>query len=533
MLPSPARLAQMRFHPSQDPPQWWKEYVAQGGYAETATGITVTPDTAMRVTAALACIRILADTEASLPFFVYRRTAEGKEKASDHYLYPILHDISNPEMSAFTLRRTLTAHVASRGNGLAEKVFDGGGRVRELWSLNPDKIELKRDPRTKKLFYRITLPDSYGGEQRDLPYEKVFHIKWLSDDGLWGMSPVQAMAESLGISLAAQEYMGRFFQNDATPRGTLETDQPLSDKAWNRLLTEFDENHQGLTNQHRYAILEEGLKFNAVSLTPQDVMLLDLMRFGVEDVGRVWGISSDMLNLADKAATYASVEQFGIRFATHTMRPWLVNWEQEVYRSLLTKDERTDHYAEHNIDGLLRGDFKTRVEGYASGIANGWLVRNEARGFENMNPKDGLDEPLVQQNMQTNTQAQKTPPDGGNARNVMLPIYEDIFKRIQRREQHDHAAAEKKFKDDVTKFVEWRRAYYDGEDFQSFIAMQLQPALRAHANLFMDTSDVPDQAFNVNARNFAAAYCQNAVKGQNVAADWVEKLSKKEFRSDL
>jgi HK97 family phage portal protein len=506
VLPNPS-MVQKRFHPSQDPPAWFKEYISGGGTA-SAAGVNVTPDSAMRLTGALACIRIIADTESSLPYFTYRRLPNGgKEKAVDHYLYSKLHDIANPEMSAFTFRRTLSAHCASRGNGLAEIEYDGAGRVKALWPLIPDKTSLLRDPRTKKLYYLYTLPDSEGGQTVRLPYERIFHIKWLSQTGLWGMSPVQLAAESLGISLAAQEFTGRFFQNDASPRGVYETDNALSETAYGRLKKDIEDKLGGLENKHRFSILEEGLKFNAVSLSPSDILLLDLMNFGVEDVGRVWGISSDMLNLADKAATYASVEQFGIRFATHTVRPWVVNWDQEAHRSLLTESERKEYFVEHDLNGLLRGDFKTRMEGYRSGITAGWMVRNEAREFENLNPIEGLDEPLTQMNMTAlSDQPAAISPD--QQRSVMFPIYRDIFQRIARREQHDQVAA---------KF---------GEEHRQFVALQIGPALASH--LALRGRQAADDIVSALAYGLADQYCREALNGQQT--DWADRLSQ---RSDL
>lgn len=497
-----------RFHPSQDPPQWFKDYFAQGG-ARTATGLTVTPDTAMRVSGALACIRIIADTEASLPYEVFQRLKRGKEKAYYHYLYPVLHDIANPEMSAFTFRRTITAHCASRGNGLAEIEFDGGGRVRALWPLIPDKVRLVRHPATRKLIYMVTLPESEGGQEKPIPANRIFHLKWLSQNGLWAMSPVQIAAESIGISLAAQDFTGRFFENDASPRGVLEVPGELSDKAYDRLVASWDDVHGGLSNKHRLAILEEGMKFNPVSLSPQDVLLLDLMRFGIEDLGRIWGISSDMLNLADKAATYASVEQFGIRFAMHTVRPWVVNWDQEGNRSLLTETERKDYFTEHNLDGLLRGDFATRMAGYKTGVDGGWLIRNEIREKENYNPVDGLDEPLVPLNMTpVSAETAGQEPNAGQ-RAVLLPIYRDIFKRIERREKHDATAA---------KF---------GEEHRQFVALQLAPALAVH--LALRGRGATEDIVSALAFGLADQYCREAKNGTS-AEDWIERLSE---RSEL
>lgn len=512
-MPLTPAMVERRFHLSQSPPEWFRQYALGMGW-DTSSGVNVDPDTAMRVTAALACIRVIADTEASLPFFTYRRLDRGKEKAKDHYLYRVLHDEANPEMSAFTFRRTLTAQVASRGNGLAEIEFDGAGRVKALWPLITDKAVLKRDPRSKKLYYLYTLPESEGGYDVRLPAERVLHIKWLSQNGLWAMSPVQLARESFGVSLAAMEFMGRFFSNDASPRGALETPNALSDKAYERLKTDFEDRHGGLDKKHRFAILEEGLKFNPISLSPQDIMLLDLMRFGVEDVGRVWGISSDMLNLADKAATYASVEQFGIRFTVHTVRPWTVNWDQECNRTLLTRAERAEYFTEHDLNGLLRGDYAARTAGYNSGITTGWMTRNEAREFENLNPITGLDEPLIQLNMTPDQQ-----------RAVMRPIYQDAIQRIARRERHDAEAAEKRCKGNASETDAWRIRYYS-EDHRKFVALQLAPALRAHTALRGEA--LTGAEIEMLADDLADRYCRDALRGTpDLSNTWIEQLSER------
>lgn len=220
------------------------------------------------------CVRVLAETIASLPLHVYRRLegSKGKEKAPEHYLYPVLHEIANPEMTSFELRETMVGHLCLRGNAYAEKVFDRAGRVKELWPLNPDGVLVERDKATKQLIYIITLP----GESRQvkLSSDRILHIRGLSGNGIIGYSPIALAKESIGLALATEEYGSRFFGNASRPSGVLEHPGKLGKDAADRLKKSWEEMHRGLSNAHRVAILEEGLKWNQIGMTQEDSQYL-------------------------------------------------------------------------------------------------------------------------------------------------------------------------------------------------------------------------------------------------------------------
>lgn len=387
---------EQRFHPSAEPPAWFREFMS--GY-QTDAGVDVTPDSAMQVTAWLACVRIISEVVASLPFVTYRRLARGKDRATDHYLYSILHDISNPEMTAFTYRQLITAHVLSRGNGLSEIEFDRGGRILALWPLDPDAAELKRDPKTKKLFYLYKLPGKVGGHKVRLPAERIFHIRWMSKNGLWGLSPTQLAKQALGVALATEKHGAKFFANGAEPGIVLKHPGTLGDKAYDRLRESWEDRHQGLDKTHRVAILEEGLDVEKLTITNEDAQFLQTRKFQIAEIGRIFGVSLDMLDETDKAATYASVEQFFIRFRSLTLQSWAVRWEQEVNKTLLTKSERGEYFSEHIMDGLLRGDSTSRFQVYSAGFNTGAFSINDIREMENRNPVEGGDQHFVPLNM--------------------------------------------------------------------------------------------------------------------------------------
>lgn len=393
-------MLQKRYHPQGDPPDWLRKSGLWGGW-ETDAGVDINPDTAMQVTAWLACVRIISEVVASLPFITYERVGRGKERAVDHYLYPVLHDISNPEMTAFTYRQLISAHVLTRGNGISEIEFNKAGGINALWPLDPDKARLWRDPDTRKLYYFYQLPDSVGGHEVRLSADRIFHLKWMTHNGLWGLSPTYLARQSLGLAMAVEKHGATFFSNGAEPGVILKSPQgvELSDNAYERLQRDWEDMHKGLDKAHRVAILEDGMEIEKLTISNEDAQFMQTTQMTIAAIGRIFGVSLDMLDETDKAATYASVEQFSIRFTTLTLRSWLARWEQETFRSLLAPSERRTYFAEHLVDGLLRGDSQSRFQVYQAGFQTGAYSINDIREAENKNPVEGGDQHFVPLNM--------------------------------------------------------------------------------------------------------------------------------------
>lgn len=542
MLPHPAEL---RYHPSQDPPQW----IRSGFGWNTHSGVDVTHDLALQNMSVLGCVRLISEVEAMLPLITYQRLERGKARANSYYLYSLLRDVPNPEMTAMTYRQTVTGHVALRGNGLSEIEWDNAGRAKALWPMNPDRV-VRMERRGGKLFYVYTLPTSVGGYDVGLPAENILHIRWFTTNGLWSLSPIQLARNSIGTALAAQEYMGRFFSNNAEPGIVLKTEKELSDKAYNRVKGDWEARHQGLENSHRLAILEEGLEVEKLGVDNKDSELLQLLGFGTAEIARLYGISLDMLAESDKAATYASVEQFGERFVKYTMQPWLVRWEQEIARSLLTPTERKSYFVEHLVDALLRADLQTRYEAFVKGINNGFLSPNEAREIENMNPYEGgdvylaplnlasidqvsqldqpaggvrflggADAPKVEQRSQqpaaepVNEHEQRALRSVGSRRRLMISqrrVIHDTAARVLRREMRDVLEAAKKAfgKRDLQTFNLWLDQYY--QKHQSFVHRQFSPIMSAYADMVAgiagDEVNGQEGQFNNQVDNFSRAY---------------------------
>lgn len=273
----------------------WISRFFSGG--KTATGVTVNEQTSLRATAVLACVKILSETIASLPLPVYKRLKpRGKERAPDHPLYHVLHDLANDEMTSFTWRETMESHIALWGNCYSEIEYDDMWRIRALWPLRPDRTYPERDPTTGRIIFKTTLSNGQG---IILPQERVLHIPGLGFDGLKGYSNIAMAREAIGMSLAAEEYGARFFGNGANPGGILE--HPGKLKEPDRLREQWYEMHQGLSNQHRIAVLEEGMHYKQIGIPPEDAQFLETRKFQVTEIARIFRVPPHMIADLERA----------------------------------------------------------------------------------------------------------------------------------------------------------------------------------------------------------------------------------------
>lgn len=359
----------------------------------------------------LACVRVISEDLASLPLPVYKRLARGKERAPDHALYEVLHDQANPEMSSYAFRETLQAHVETWGNGYAFKEWNGAGQLVALWPLRPDRTKAARIRNPDGTPGRLVFQTMLRGQDVALLAEEVFRVHGLSFDGTTGYSPVALAREAIGIGMAAEEFAARFYSNNGMPGGVLEHPKTLSDEAFKRLRREWVEMHEGPDNAWKMAILEEGMKLHNLEVPQKDAQFLETRKFQVTEIARMWRVPPHMIGDHEKGATYASVEQQSIDYVRHTLRSRLVRWEQAMRMQLFTPAERKTYFAEFLVDGLLRGDFKSRMDGYKIGRDGGWLSPNDIRGMENQNPIEGEygDSYLVPLNMQDPTKPDPDP----------------------------------------------------------------------------------------------------------------------------
>jgi HK97 family phage portal protein len=363
-----------------NPDQW---LMSAFGGPMTATGIRVNAETAMRLTAVYSAVRILAETVATLPLIVYRRIEnDGKERATDYFLYRLLHDQPNEEQTSVEFREMLQGHLALRGNAYAQ-IDRKMGKPARLVPLHPDRVEVTR-AKDGDLVYRVN-PDSGSPYTLSRRQGGIMHVRGLSSDGAKGINPIELFRETIGLGLAYEEYSGRLFGNGANINGVLETPQAMSDEALSRFRTLWQKNYSGIGNAGKTAILEQGMKWQAIGIAPKDAEFIVSRRFQVTEIARIFRVPPHMLADLERA-TFSNIEHQSLEFIRDTIRPWLVRWEQALTRDLIPPEDRDEYFVEFLIDGLMRGDLKSRYDSYAIGRNNGWLSANDIRRLENMNP---------------------------------------------------------------------------------------------------------------------------------------------------
>ena len=348
-------------------------------FGTSASGKAVNPSSAIQVSAVYACVRVIAETIASLPFHVYETTENGSRKAPEHPLYRLIHDEPNKEMTSFILRETLLTHLLLYGNAYCQIIRTGRDRIDSLYPLLPDKMEVDRDA-GGLLMYTYTTSD---GKRWRLDPRDVLHIPGLGFDGIMGYSPIALEKSAIGLGIAAEEYGSKFFSNGARPSGILTHPNTIRDPK--RLRESWNATYGGSTNGAKVAILEENMSFTPISLPNNEAQFLETRKFQVEEICRIYRVPPHLIGDLSRS-TFANIEHQSIDFATHTIRPWLVRIEQAMNRALFSENEKGRFYVQFNIDGLMRGDYKSRMEGYAIARQNGWMSDNEIRALENMNP---------------------------------------------------------------------------------------------------------------------------------------------------
>lgn len=388
-------------------------------YFPVSSGVEVTEESAMRVTAVFACVRILSWTLASLPLHVYRRLEpRGKEQVRDHRISRLLYTSPNPEQTSFQFRALLGAHMNLWGNGYAEIEFDQHGNEVALWPIPTWRCDPRRTEGTRELYYDVKLPD---GTTKKLPPYRVFHVMGLSLDGMKGLSPIGMAREAVGLSMAAETFGASFFGSGLNPGAIAEHPGKLSPEAYTRLKESMNEKYEGLGKAHRLMLLEEGMKYQKVGIAPEEAQFLETRKFQVSDIARLYGVPPHMVGDTEKSTSWGTgIEQQGIGFVVYTMRPYLVCWEQEISRKLFHEEERDLYYARFLVDGLYRGDIKSRYAAYSVGRQWGWLSANDVRELEDMNPIEGGDVYFTPLNMMP-TEGLLDSPDADEAEPAARP----------------------------------------------------------------------------------------------------------------
>ncbi|MFZ3578810.1 phage portal protein [Virgibacillus sp. DJP39] len=360
----------------------------------SVSGKMVNERSSMQTTAVFACVRIIAETVGSLPLHTFKYTGEGKEKVYDHPLYKILHDEPNQEMTSFTIRETMMTHLLLWGNAYCQIIRNGRGDVMALYPLLPDKMTVDRDGKGQLYYaYRKEGTTHYLGP------DEVLHIPGLGFDGIMGYSPVALAKNAIGLNIAAEEYGGKFFANNATPSGILSTAGTIKDPT--KVRDAWQATYGGSGRSSKVAVLEDGLQYQAISMPNSDAQFLETRKFQIEEICRIFQVPPHMVADLSKSS-FSNIENQSISFVVHTIRPWLVRIEQAIDRKLFKESEKGQLFVSFNASALMRGDYKSRMDGYSIGIQNGFFSVNDVRRMENLDPiatEEGGDLYLTNGNM--------------------------------------------------------------------------------------------------------------------------------------
>ena len=350
----------------------------------STSGKAVTERSAMQMTAVYSCVRILAEAIAGLPLHVYRYNSNGgKEKAIDHSLYLILHDEPNPEMSSFVFRETLMTHLLLWGNAYAQIIRNSKGEVMALYPLMPNKMSVDRDENGQLYYQCLRSVDEVGGKSETviLKPTDVLHIPGLGFDGLVGYSPIAMAKNAIGLAIATEEYGAKFFANGAAPSGVLEHPGTIKDPQ--RVREAWQSQFGGSQNSGKIAVLEEGMKYTPISISPEQAQFLETRKFQINEIARIFRVPPHMVGDLEKSS-FSNIEQQSLEFVKYTLDPWVIRWEQSIMRTLLTPEEKKSYFVKFNLEGLLRGDYQSRMNGYATARQNGWMSANDIRELENL-----------------------------------------------------------------------------------------------------------------------------------------------------
>ncbi len=372
----------------QEPDRWLVEYA--GGHP-TASGQTMTERTAMQLSAVWCAVGLISDSLANSPLCMFEKLAndDGRREAEDHPLYALLHDQPNEEMTAHTFMKTLAGHFLLWGNGYAEIERNGAGEVVALWPLRPDRTFPRRKigPSGKGTGKLVYIARSSAGPEIELRPDQVLHVMGYSYDGLRGLSPVALHRESMGLSMAAADYGARFFGNDARPGGVLSYPGTLKIEAAKRLKESWEEAHRGGDQSHRVAVLENGVKWEPVSMSNEDAQYLATRIFQLSEISRMYHVPLHKLGELSHA-TFSNIEDQEIEYVKGAVLPWAESIEQEIFRKLIkpTLPAGKTFYSEFNLEGAMRGDPESRAKYYDTMGMKGYMCADEVRKRENMNP---------------------------------------------------------------------------------------------------------------------------------------------------
>lgn len=360
------------------------------------SGVTVNTDSAMRVSTVYACVKLISESLALLPFQMYKNLGEGKGKQRDtgHWANRLFADAPNEWQTPYDWFCLSMACLLLRGNAYSFKNRNRAGEVVELLPIHPNRVKVEQDEYFRLWF---TVTDTHGSQRR-YSAEDIFHLRGFSLDGVTGLSTIDYARNAIGLGIAVEEHASGFWKNGTLASGVITHPAALSDEAQERIKGSWREKAGGLGNSHETMVLEEGMKFEAISMSNRDSQFIEERKFQRSDICAFFRVPPHKIGDLERA-TNNNIEHQGREFVTDTLMPHVKNFESAIRKQILGEQDRRTYYGKFNLDAFLRPDLKTRYEAYQVGINNGIISPNEARAKEDMNPREGGDEYQTPLNM--------------------------------------------------------------------------------------------------------------------------------------
>lgn len=464
-------------------PPAWSNHQSYGTYSfgvNTPAGVRVSPETALLLPVIAACVTRLSFVTAGLPIRVYKE-ADDDSKVTDkkHEVYRLLATKKgrpNSWQTGWGFRQMLTMHLALRGNAYAEIITNNGGGIESLEPIHPDRVEPER-LENGRLRYKLRAMGDLP--ERFLTQDEVLHLRWMSSDGIEGLSPITLAAKSIGLAQAAETHGASLFKNGGRPGMVISHPNKLTLEAKEQMRAEWDKLYRGADKAHNVAVVDGVTTFHEIGITPEDAQYLETRKFQAEDIARIYGMPPHMVGIMDHA-TFTNIEHQSTEFIKYTMDPWLKEWEASVDRDLIIEE---DYVFEHNVDGLLRGDSEARFNQYQIGLNNMIYTRNEVRKMENLPPVKGGDDFQQPLNMTPESSQQESPTEDSTEDQSEEPqaftrMLADASKRIASAELRELEKRAKHATADPEKFGAWVNEYYTGK-YRDYVSQTVTPIYEA------------------------------------------------------
>lgn len=374
-----------------NPAPWFRDALV---VTSTHAGVSVTETVALGIPAVLSAVKLIGEGGASLPLKVFRRRPDGGREADEgHPLFVVLHDLFNPFQTSFEARTYALSCLLLHGNAYFEIERTAAGIITGLYPIRPDRMTSTFDEQGRRVYLYTT---DAGAEVKwtsdPLLPAPILHLRGLGD-GYQGFSVIKLAANALALAESESKHASKFFRNGASPSGVLKTPNALTDEVAQRIKASWEAAHAGSDNAFRVAVLEEGLEFQPMSISPEDAQLIESRRFSVQEVARIFRVPPHLLMDSSGSTSWGSgLESQTQAFLSFTLQPWLVNIEQAMQRDLLSRKGFYTHEIRHVVDGFARADLGARYTAYAQALDKGWMSVNEIRRMENLNPVSGGDE---------------------------------------------------------------------------------------------------------------------------------------------